>query len=448
MPRREVPLAERPQHLRVFCEALRDVRRQSGLTLKQLSAVTHYAESTLSRVTNALDLPPWKQVETFLIGCGGGDLERWHQFWQATQMQHELFLSKGVNEPPAAKLQDAAAAQTTARQLVMDDDRPATLGAFLQRAETAQDLVRGIRMLGERTGTISLRQMEERCRATNVRLAKSTIRDWLAGERRPTKLDALVTALGATPAEQRHFAQCLERVWSQNPPVLQISSRPTYTDLGRRRGRHCVVFRVTVYDRALSGGMVWVGRDRHNGRMEMIDGIVGLSIGPTHSMAGAMALLPKVARRGEIELGIWVASPAEVSGLRLDLGLRLETPDRPWPMTLQIQLPTYRPVIPSETYGDVIGSPDGTSQLVETVKDAARYVELVRNPETADRAAALRRSKPSPAAAAAATVRMKPQPPGPADAGQGRPDSYRPKHRKKGPPRGLLQRLLGRSDGS
>ncbi|MEU4607441.1 hypothetical protein AB0F43_31030 [Kribbella sp. NPDC023972] len=227
--------------------------------------------------------------------------------------------------------------------------------------------------------------------------------------------------------------------------MLQISSRPTYTELGRRRGRHCVVVRVTVYDRALTGGMVWI-EEPAGFRHGVETGIVGLSIGPTHGMAGNVALLPKVDRRREFEIGIWVASPAEVSGMRLELALRLETPDNAWPAVLQVQLPTYRPVLPgTEMYGE-IGRPGG--RPVESVRDEGRYVEVVRNPETAAQAAALRRSKPSPAAAAAATVRMKPLPPAPTDPPEREQDAYRPKHRKEVRPRGLWQRLLGRSDGS
>ncbi|TDD62003.1 transcriptional regulator [Kribbella antibiotica] len=345
MPRREVGLDERPQHLREFAEALRDVRRQSGLTLKVLSTLTHYAESTLSRATNALVLPPWPQVKAFVLACGGGDIDRWKNLWEATRRQHDLFVSEGVTEAPTSKIAQAVRKQEL--EYVTSAERPATLSAFLQKAETAQDLVRAIRLLGERTGTVSLRQMEARCQAVHVRIAKSTIRDWLAGERRPTKLDQLVAALGATTTEQRHFAQCLERVWAQNPPVLQLSLRPRWDQIGTKRGGHCITLRL-VSDRALMGGLAAV-LAKAEGQSAAAQEILGVSIGPEHAMIDGLVLLPEVRRKGEFEIGLWVSAPLKVASQTVELSLQLKTTDqRGWPSKLKLHLPSYTPPLVAE----------------------------------------------------------------------------------------------------
>jgi transcriptional regulator with XRE-family HTH domain len=474
MPRHEVGLGERPQHLREFAEALRVVRRQSGLTLKQLSTLTHYAESTLSRLTNALGVPPWAPVEAFLVACGVADIERWKSLWEATRVQHELFVSEGVTEAPTSKL-----AQTVRKQelaYVTSAERPATLSALLQKAETAQDLVRAIRLLGERTGTVSLRQMEARCQAVHLRIAKSTIRDWLAGERRPTKLDQLVAALGATNAEQRHFAQALERVWAQNPPVLQLTLPPRWDQIGTKRGGHCVLLRL-VSDRALLGGLAAV-LTKSEGQTAAAREILGVSVGPEHATIDNLVLLPEVRRKGEFEIGLWVSSPLKVASQRVELSLQLKTTGQQgWPVRLQVHLPAYTPPPQAEAAVKAAEVPPAvTRRKVEALTEApaAPRRRPRRNPIPAMKRAKMgvpllagipdpaprtsswssrapRPEQPSVVAHAAALSSTKP-----ADATSSAPgvastvtrtvtvavNVHQPKHRRPVPHRSLLQRLF------
>ncbi|WP_238153490.1 hypothetical protein [Kribbella speibonae] len=284
-------------------------------------------------------------MEAFLIACGGADIDRWKNLWEATRLQHELFVSEGVTEAPTSKIAQAVRKQEL--EYVTSAERPATLSAFLQKAETAQDLVRAIRMLGERTGTVSLRQMEARCQTVHVRIAKSTIRDWLAGERRPTKLDQLVTALGATIAEQRHFAQALERVWAQNPPVLQLSLPPRWDQIGTKRGGHCIILRL-VSDRALLGGLAAV-LAKSEGQSAAAREILGVSVGPEHATIDNLVLLPEVRRKGEFEIGLWVSAPLKVASQTVELSLQLKTTDQQgWPTRLKLHLPAYTPPPPTD----------------------------------------------------------------------------------------------------
>lgn len=61
-----------------FARDLRALRRSTGLTLRQLAAVSFTAASTLSTATSGERVPTKEVTEAFVAGCGG-DPGPWEQ---------------------------------------------------------------------------------------------------------------------------------------------------------------------------------------------------------------------------------------------------------------------------------------------------------------------------------------------------------------------------------
>ncbi|MFF0298525.1 helix-turn-helix domain-containing protein [Kitasatospora sp. NPDC004614] len=86
MARRQAPLEGNGAAAR-FAERLREVRRESGLTLRQLAAISGYSHSTLSLAENGRRLPSWDVVAAFVQACGRKDIDRWRGWWDAAEEQ-------------------------------------------------------------------------------------------------------------------------------------------------------------------------------------------------------------------------------------------------------------------------------------------------------------------------------------------------------------------------
>ncbi|MGW4381438.1 helix-turn-helix domain-containing protein [Kitasatospora sp. NPDC004531] len=83
MARRQTPLDGNGGAVARFAERLREARRESGLTLRQLAAVSGYSHSTLSLAENGRRLPSWDVVAAFVQACGRRDVDRWRGWWDA-----------------------------------------------------------------------------------------------------------------------------------------------------------------------------------------------------------------------------------------------------------------------------------------------------------------------------------------------------------------------------
>jgi helix-turn-helix protein len=100
MGRRQQPLAgEGP--LVEFATALRRLRAESGLTLRQLGKRSGYSPSTLSNAEGTQRCPSWLVVEAFVQSCGGDPLD-WRPRWEA--------LTKAAAHVPGAAPAAAGAA--------------------------------------------------------------------------------------------------------------------------------------------------------------------------------------------------------------------------------------------------------------------------------------------------------------------------------------------------
>ncbi|WP_329484419.1 helix-turn-helix domain-containing protein [Kribbella sp. NBC_01484] len=160
--------------LEAFAGALQRVRRQAGLTYRELADHAHYSHAHLVRATSGRQLPSWDVTTAFLTGCGvpAELLPVWRRYWEAASRD------------------------------------PQDVVELLQTAETLEDLGAALSALARPR---SLRTLE---RLTGI--PRTTIQGWLQGSRlaRRDRLDHLVRAIGATPDERAAVAQALDRLSS------------------------------------------------------------------------------------------------------------------------------------------------------------------------------------------------------------------------------------------
>lgn len=162
------------QEVEAFAAALQRVRRQAGLTYRELAEHAHYSHAHLVRATGGTQLPSWEVTAAFLAGCGvPADLMPvWRRRWEAT--------SRGP--------QDVVELLQTAETL---EELGAALSAFARP--------RSLRTLEQLTG-----------------VPRTTIQGWFRGTRLANRdrLDRLVRALGAAPDERAAFARAIDRIGS------------------------------------------------------------------------------------------------------------------------------------------------------------------------------------------------------------------------------------------
>ncbi|MFI7067892.1 helix-turn-helix transcriptional regulator [Kribbella sp. NPDC050124] len=160
-----------------FAAALQRVRRQAGLTYRELADRAHYSHAHLVRATSGKQLPTWDVTAAFLTGCGvpAELLPVWRRHWEAA-------------------VRDA--------QDVVE---------LLRTAETLQDLGTALAALARPRSSRSLEQL--------TGIPRTTIQAWFQGARMPgrDRLDRLVRAVGATLAERAAVADALDRISSGRP---------------------------------------------------------------------------------------------------------------------------------------------------------------------------------------------------------------------------------------
>ena len=165
---------EHVEDVAAFAAALQRVRRQAGLSYRQLADRAHYSHPHLIRATSGKHLPTWDVAAAYLSGCGVPPdlLPVWHRRWQQASRDPRDIVGLLEN---AANLEDLGVAL-----------------AALARP-------RSLRALEQETG-----------------IPRATIQAWLQGIRLPgrDRLDHLVRTVGATPAERAAVAEALERLSS------------------------------------------------------------------------------------------------------------------------------------------------------------------------------------------------------------------------------------------
>ncbi|MEW2582456.1 helix-turn-helix domain-containing protein [Streptomyces virginiae] len=105
-PEKEIP-AGALLEVAELARALRELRRRSNLTYRELASVSHYSAAALSSAASGRAVPKWEVVEAFVRGCGyNGDPRVWRR------MHSSAVASAGVAsaDSPAADTGAAAAA--------------------------------------------------------------------------------------------------------------------------------------------------------------------------------------------------------------------------------------------------------------------------------------------------------------------------------------------------
>ncbi|WP_410789817.1 helix-turn-helix domain-containing protein [Kribbella sp. C-35] len=157
-----------------FAAALDRVRRQAGLSYRQLADRAHYSHAHLIRATSGEHLPAWDVAAAYLTGCGvpADLLPVWHRRWQQASRD------------------------------------PRDIVGLLQNAENLEDLGVALAALARPR---SLRTLEQ-----HTGIPRATIQAWLRGTRLPSRdrLDHLVRMIGATSTERAAVSEAVERLSS------------------------------------------------------------------------------------------------------------------------------------------------------------------------------------------------------------------------------------------
>lgn len=157
-----------------FAAALGRVRRHAGLTYRQLAERAHYSHPQLIRATNGKQLPTWAVTAAYLTGCGvpADLLPVWRRRWERASRD------------------------------------PRDLVQLLENAESLTDLGAAVAALVRPRSSRTLEQL--------TGIPRTTIQAWLQGTRLPgrDRLDHLIQATGATPAERSAAARAVDRVTS------------------------------------------------------------------------------------------------------------------------------------------------------------------------------------------------------------------------------------------
>ena len=172
---------EHVEDVEEFAAALQRVRRNAGLTYRELAERAHYSHPHLIRATNGKHLPAWEVAAAYLAGCGvPADLMPvWRRRWEEASRD------------------------------------PRDVVALLENAETLEHLGAAVAAL---TRPRSLRALEQQ-----TGIPRATVQAWLRGSRLPgrDRLDHLVRSIGATPQERAAVARALDRLSATEPSPIR-----------------------------------------------------------------------------------------------------------------------------------------------------------------------------------------------------------------------------------
>lgn len=80
MARPENPIDPHAGPLAEFAAGLRRIRKDAGLTYRELSRLAHTSASALSQAASGQKAPSWEITAAFVQACGG-DLDAWRTLW-------------------------------------------------------------------------------------------------------------------------------------------------------------------------------------------------------------------------------------------------------------------------------------------------------------------------------------------------------------------------------
>ena len=181
--RREKDLAADAPY-REFANRLRDLRRNTGLTLDDIARISGKSKSTLSAACNGQTMPGWEVTAAFVEACGAKAAD-WNKPWRNAKV-------RGVDEDDLAH----------GPVLLSHHDRP----PCPVHAQTVQEFLDTMRHLRVWAGNDSFRVIEKKSAAIDKQMkadrvpgtfyiARNTLNAVLLGDRMPKRelLEAFLT---------------------------------------------------------------------------------------------------------------------------------------------------------------------------------------------------------------------------------------------------------------
>ena len=211
-PEKELP-ADIPLSLRSLSIEMRDVRKDSGLTISELAKKISYSPTAISQATSGKTVPSWDLVEAFVKGCGyEGDMEHWRRTHRHARRDRKgIHSSEDTGETPMVRLQlvpprlrrpaaevpvaplhpdGLLALVQQAREFERRDKRVTSVTSAdqmhtaLALCTTAEDVIELMNEL-VRTKGLSLQELEERSRR-HYPISDTTFTQVLSGTSLPT----------------------------------------------------------------------------------------------------------------------------------------------------------------------------------------------------------------------------------------------------------------------
>jgi len=231
-------------YLPQFAHLLKQVRTESGMTVRELAQSMHYSHPYVVRATTGERLPRWPLVSAYLNACGvgGSVLYAWRKLWSLTSdVEQKQCLPAGTGRTEQSYWE---LVEHEWQLGLLAIRRPDPILNTVRMVRTMEELGIAIHALVTRAGLDSIRKVE-----AETGIPKTTLHHWFNGTRRPdpARLWTLVTALQATEAEQREFATALKRI-----------SDPTCEDWSYRTGYHCLLVEFHSGPHRATDGEEWL----------------------------------------------------------------------------------------------------------------------------------------------------------------------------------------------
>lgn len=212
-PEKELP-PDIPLSLRSLAIEMRNLRKDSSLTISQLAKTINYSTTAVSQATSGKTVPSWDLVEAFVQGCGyTGDMEQWKRAHRAARRDAKgtsgsedtgetpvprLALVPRLRRPSEQPVQPAAPSQPDgllalvqqAREFERRDKRVTSVTSAdhmhtaLALCTTPEDVIElMIELVNDKN--LSLQELEERSRR-HYPISNATFTQVLSGNALPT----------------------------------------------------------------------------------------------------------------------------------------------------------------------------------------------------------------------------------------------------------------------
>ncbi|MGY4966653.1 helix-turn-helix domain-containing protein [Streptomyces sp. 900105245] len=253
-----------PLSLRSLAIDMRDVRKNSGLTISALATKINYSTTAVSQATSGKTVPSWNLVEAFVKGCGyDGDMERWkrahreaRQDAKGTSMEDtgehhlpRLTLVPRLRRPeqPAAPIQGDGllALVQRAREYELEDRRVTSVTSAdymhtaLALCTTAEDVIELMNELVRSKG-MSPQELEAESR-DYYPISNATFKQVLSGTSLPTT-EWLHIFLSACKLEEERMT-----MWHFTVTRIRIAEMRQRERAFRRRRRNGVRVLMTAF---------------------------------------------------------------------------------------------------------------------------------------------------------------------------------------------------------